>query len=742
MVRHAGHWHLYDVRHVAAITILLAAGAYAAVFGSIHGLVHDPEHRPIAGAQVTVRAAHADWRRTAVTNAMGEFRLDAVPAGDYVVEVSAPGFGAQQLNAAVVSGAVTDLHAPLEVAGVQESVEVRGEAPQINIASSSPPVQIGRQQIARTPGADRANSLAMVTDYVPGAVIVHDQLHIRGGHQYTWLLDGIPVPNTNIASNIGPQFDPKDIDYLEVQSGGFSAEYGDRAYGVLNVITRSGFERNREAELVASYGSFHQTNDQFSLGSHTNRLAYYASIAGNRSDLGLETPSPEVLHDMAGGLSAFTNLIFNRTPQDQMRAVVSVRGDHFQVPNTPEQQAAGIRDLDDERDVFVSTSWIHTDSSGVMLTAAPFYHFNSARYTGGPGDTPVAPNDDRRSHYAGGVLSLAVDRGRHNARAGITGFAQHDFRAVSLRSASDAFAESQQLWGSQVALFAEEQFRATGWLWLSGGVRWTRFSGALTESAADPRVGASLRLPRLNWTVHGFYGRYFQPPPLVSVGGPVLELAAEQGFGFLPLKGERDEQHEVGMTIPLRGWQADLREFRTRARNFFDHDALGNSNIFFPLTIARARIHGWEATLRPPQIARTVQLHLAFSRQWVQGSGGVTGGLTDFAAPEEGWYYLDHDQRDTLSTGAQFTLPRRTWAALNLAYGSGFLNGDGPAHLPSHTTLDVSAGHSFGEHWSAQFSLLNAANNHYLLDVSNTFGGTHFFNPREAVAEVRYRFRY
>ena len=57
----------------------------------------------------------------------------------------------------------------------------------------------------------------MITDFVPGAYVVHDQLHVRGGHQTAWAIDGVEIPNTNIASNLGPQIDPKDIDYLEVQ---------------------------------------------------------------------------------------------------------------------------------------------------------------------------------------------------------------------------------------------------------------------------------------------------------------------------------------------------------------------------------------------------------------------------------------------------------------------------------------------------------------------------------------------
>ena len=75
-------------------------------------------------------------------------------------------------------------------------------------------------------------------------------------------------------------------------------------------------------------------------------------------------------------------------------------------------------------------------------------------------------------------------------------------------------------------------------------------------------------------------------------------------------------------------------------------------------------------------------------------------------------------------------------------YGSGFLDGEGPEHLPSHTTYDLALGKSFGENWSVRVTGLNLGNHHYLLDNSNTFGGTHFANPREISVQVKYRFRY
>src|SRR4029077_10348147 len=165
----------------------------------------------------------------------------------------------------------------------------------------TPTTTLSRLDIQNTPGASQTNSLAMITDYVPGAYMVHDMLHIRGGHQYSWLIDGVPVPNTNIASNVGPQVDPKDLDTVEVQRGSYDADYGDRTYGVFNAVPRTGFERDRECDVVLSFGNFYQTNDQINCGAHTQRLAYYASINGNRSDLGLETPVAPGIHDAENG---------------------------------------------------------------------------------------------------------------------------------------------------------------------------------------------------------------------------------------------------------------------------------------------------------------------------------------------------------------------------------------------------------------------------------------------------------
>ena len=748
------------IRNFRSLFFLLFAGvsfvgpAFAGIFATVRGIVHDSQHRPISGAQLLLHAKLSDWNHEATTDDEGKFQFDAVPAGQYSIRISHDGFREYSADLAVVADSAPLRHFPLDLATVTETVQVNETSQSVDTTSSSGSTILTRDTIAATPGATRANSLDLITDYTPGAYLVHDQLHVRGGHQVSWQVDGIPVPNSNIAANVGPQFDPKDMDVVEIQRGGYSAENGDRIYGIFNVIPRSGFERIREIELVATYGSNRATDSQISIGDHTDRFAYYASLSANRSDFGLMPPEPNALHDSNNGVSGFTSLIFNATPSDQLRLAASGRADFFQIPNTAGQQAAQIRDTQRERDGFLNFSWVHTYSPGIMMTVSPFVHWNRAAYDGSSAipsllpDQPPVPTDHNDSNYEGAQVSLAATRGRHNARFGAYGFAQQDdsfFRVVATDGSGDIASERVSTSGGILSLFAEDQFRAADWLTFNAGVRYTHFSGGVTEDKTDPRIGAALRVPKLGWVFRAFYGRYYQAPPLTTVSGPLLQFATDQGFEFLPLHGETDEQREFGLTIPIRGWTVDFSNFQTHALNFFDHDVLGNSNIFFPVTIERARIHGWESTLRSPKIAKRFEVYLAYSNQMVEGAGVVTGGL--LADPGQlcengGFCYLDHDQRNTLSAGFHAALPFRISASGNLSYGSGFLDGEGPQHLPDHTEFSLSLSKSFGERFSLGFTAQNIGDGRYLLDNSNTFGGTHWNYPRQISGELRYRFHF
>ena len=732
-----------------AVLLFLGVPALGTIFGTVRGIVHDPQHRPVADATVTLEAKTSSYSQTMQTDAEGQFHFDAVPVGEYSVTVSQAGFAKQEKAVTVLSGAAPILHFELRLPTQAQSVTVSADSAPAQTESVTPTEIVSRQEIAQTPGATRANSTAMITNYVPGAYVTHDQLHVRGGHQVSWLIDGVPIPNTNIASNLGPQIDPKDIDTMEVQRGSYAADFGDRTYGVFNVAPRTGFERNNEGELVLGFGNFYQTDDQVNFGGHTNRFAYYGSVSGNRTNLGLETPTSAVIHDAANGYSGFGSLIYNAGSKDQVRLVSSLRRDFYQVPfdpNDPDTAGQFFRDVNRESDAFVAFSWVHTFNPGLLVTAAPFYHHNRADFESDPGDFPTATTDNRASNYAGGQATLVYVQGRNNARAGIYGFGQKDdeLLGVLFKDGSNPdFRTAVSASGSLVALFAEEQFRATSWLTLNAGVRQTHFSGHLVENATSPRFGAAVRVPALNWTFRAFYGHFYQAPPLLTATGPIVQFVNDQNLSFIPLRGERDEESQFGVTIPLRGWTIDADTFTTRAKDYFDHSNVGNSDIFFPVTIQGALIQGWELTIRSPRIRKRGQVYLTYSNQVAKGRGAISGGLTDFEPPPEGFFLLDHDQRNTLHFGGILDLPWRSYASTDVYYGSGFARQDGPPdHLPEHTTFDLTLGKDFGERFSVAVSATNVSNRRVLLDNSLTFGGTHFMNPREIFAQVRYRFHY
>jgi outer membrane cobalamin receptor len=723
---------------------LFACRVEAQVFGTVRVVARDQQNLAIPGADVTIKASGSAWTQSVKTSGEGEAVFPAVPVGQYIVSVIAPGFDAAERNVTVASNAVTPVAVPLKVAGLAQSVVVAAEAQTINPESSRTETLVQRADILHDPDADRSGSLAMITNNVPGAFVMHDHLHSRGGHGVSWQIDGVPVPNSNLAS-VGSQFDPKDVDSLEINRGGLSANYGDRSYGVFNVVPRSGFEGHRFADAAASAGNFHQAHGYLSLGDHTgdDRFSYFASVSANRTDRGLERVDIPVLHDDAAGVSGFTSMIVVPRPTDQFRFVGLARTDRYQVPNIAAQEALGISDREVANDALVNVTWARTSDAGWLITASPYYHFNRGEYIGGAGD-PLVTNDDRGSHYAGGFVNVSLTKGRHTVHLGSDSFAEHYDSSFALRANDGSgltLREDQRLWATVVSLFADDTFRATPWLTLNTGLRFERFSGTLTEHATTPRLGAAVTVPHVG-VLRGSYNRYYQHPQVATIEGPVLGFALQEGFGFLPLQGERDEIWEVGLGIPIHGWTLDVDAFHNSTHNLVDHEVLGNSNLLFPLTIDSGRVRAFESTLKSPSLWHGVRLHAATSIESAQGRGEITGGLTDFQPPSSDYFYLDHDQRVTLSAGAQIVLARGLWASMTVLYGSGFLRGNGPDHMPRHTTADLAIGKDIGEKVALRLTVLNVADSLYLTGIDNSFAGTHYANPRDIAVQLRYKFHY
>src|SRR5215813_1468415 len=155
-----------SLRSVVIITVLIACTAragHAQIFGTVRVIARDPQNLAVTGADVRVKAKASEWSQTKNTNSEGEALFQAVPIGQYVVTVSAPGFVASTDRIVeVTSNAVTPVPVQLQVSGIEQVIQVTEELPPINPESSSTQTLTSRLDIARTPDADRSGSLAMI----------------------------------------------------------------------------------------------------------------------------------------------------------------------------------------------------------------------------------------------------------------------------------------------------------------------------------------------------------------------------------------------------------------------------------------------------------------------------------------------------------------------------------------------------------------------------------------------------
>ncbi len=742
---------------LTAIMFVIGLGAaYAQNYSTLRGTVKDPSGAVLPQATVTLKATAWSREQTTQTDSNGAFIINAIPFGQYTLEVQSSGFAVLTQQIQMIAGSAPNVELTLSVDTTISSVDVTATSAPLEAtapSAASAPIMVSSHDIMQAlPGADRMSSLQFITETTPGAFVLHDHLHVRGGHQINWLINGVPVPNTNMSSNVGRALDPTDIQEVQINRGGYGAQDGDRTFAQVNITTRNGFQFNKEADSLVSYGSDNQTNDQVSFGGHSEKFAFYASLIGNRTDLGLEPPTTQLSHDMGSGEGLFTTMSYKLSSGDQLDWTATLRNDRYQVPTDPndlnptDTNYAYLSDIDQERDSFVTLSWTHIINSNTLLTVSPFFHYNDSQYIPGVND-PFKATADNTSNYLGSQIELRYVHGPNNLVAGLYGFYQHNNQLFGLAEGSTSSQVSAVPTGGVGAAYINDQYKPWSWLTFNAGIRLTHFSGVTDENAANPRAGVTVQIPKLKWVVRSFYGTYYQPPPLYTVGGGVFgfELANQgvSGYGFEPLKGERDIQREFGLTIPIRAWVLDFDHFDTGSRNFLDHDLLGNSNILLPLTTPYAHINGTEAVVRSPQIAHRLGMHLAFSNMMAQYKGAPDGGLIE-PVPSwclTSWCYLDHDQRNTLSTGFDVQLPHRYWFSNNVMYGSGVLKADGPDHLPQHTTADASLGKYVGERMQLTFTVLNISNSRYPFSVNNSFAGTHFNNPREIIGQVRYRFQ-
>ena len=240
----------------AAALILSAATVLAQMnTAEISGMIKDPAGEVIPNAAVVAMNTATHLNFTAVTNETGEYLLTQLPVGSYSLTISAQGFKqAVSTNIALHLGDHIRQDFQLAI-GQRSEVMVVQEAPDL-VQTESAAIKdvVENQQVLDLPLKDREFlqlSLMSAGVVSPPGGTRGDSLQQTGklinilgqrtGHNL-FLLDGVSVTDEYF-NNVVLSPPPEAIQEFNISKTNYSAEFGGKSGGVVNVITQSGTNR-------------------------------------------------------------------------------------------------------------------------------------------------------------------------------------------------------------------------------------------------------------------------------------------------------------------------------------------------------------------------------------------------------------------------------------------------------------------------------------------------------------------
>ncbi len=243
------------------VPVLLAFAGSASLFGqcttaSLGGTVSDPSGASVPETRITVRNLATGFTQTTESGTTGTYLFSRLPIGSYEMRVEKAGFGTfVQSGIRLNVDQMATQNVTLSIGQVTEQVSVQAEAELIATRTATGGQLVDQRQIRELPLQGRRPERLLYlaagtvdlgrnacricghggvypgqeTAGVNGAGLAQVNFQLDGtSHNDTYLNAGLPFPN------------PDSVQEFNLQSSNFSAEYGNAAGGVVNIITRAG----------------------------------------------------------------------------------------------------------------------------------------------------------------------------------------------------------------------------------------------------------------------------------------------------------------------------------------------------------------------------------------------------------------------------------------------------------------------------------------------------------------------
>jgi len=778
----------------ALLSLTISVPLWAQIeIGKLTGSVLDPTGAVISKADVSIENPLSGRLTQVETDDHGEFRIENVPYGAYILRASAPGFGGITKSVDVRSNVPLRISLTMTVAPVGSEVSVDASN---DTASATPRTEtvIDESNIKLTPGVVRRDQLQSLISTAPGWNTENDGLmHIRGVDDGTlYVVGGVPTPD-RVDGLFAGSFNTDAITSLDVITGNIPAEFGDRSGAVVLVQPKSGIGTPLNGTLSLGAGSFDSRDLSTTVGAGTHNFGAFFAGSGHQSDRFLDPVDPRNFNNSGGDLSLELRTDWNATGKDTIRFTGMLQGANFRVPNNEDQQDAAQRQRQEVRHDHESVSWQHTWSSNTLSDVAYFRNHFQSSLIPSEFDTPITADQNRHHTRQGLLASLSLLTHGNTLKFGIEathvsinesfGFAITDPDAAEEAGISDAameftpgnpFAFSDHASRGTQGLYAQDDFSPLRNLKISAGVRYDHSNLLVSDQQVSPRIGVSFYLPYTQTALRASFNRLYMPPQVENL----LIASSEQARALSPFadSGGGADIHpetlsawEVGFSQELpRDLHLNVAYWWRHFQNIDDPNVLLGTTIIFPNSVARAEAQGLDARLDIP-LRKGFSAYFSYTNNQIVEIGPLNGGLfldNDFIEIGPGTRFTpDHDQRNVASFAITYSATRRgLWTSFSGRYESGVplelpdLDSEELQALPGANLVNFDTGrvkpwYVFG--WSggmdflhrdrftvgAQLDVQNLADRDFAFNWGNPFSGTHFGYPRLIAGSLKFSFK-
>ncbi len=238
----------------AVLSLVFVANAAASEAGTIKGTVRaiasgianqavNSQTTTIAGARLTLtNKATPSQPLFAVSNSVGEFAFNNLPAGNYTLTINADGLTGASKEITLASGALLSVEIDL-TATVNETVTVRDEVGLLSTSETATSNVVRSETLKNQPL--RTDNFQNAIQLTPGAVrdgYGNDYLKGTRTGQSGYTVNGADVTDP-VTGNLAFDIPLEAVQSVQIEENPYAAEFGKFTGGVTNLQTKGGGDK-------------------------------------------------------------------------------------------------------------------------------------------------------------------------------------------------------------------------------------------------------------------------------------------------------------------------------------------------------------------------------------------------------------------------------------------------------------------------------------------------------------------